>query len=40
MKPIHELTRASLILRLQDAQDMAAWDEFTTLYAPVIFSVA
>lgn len=40
MKPIHELTRASLILRLQDAQDMAAWDEFTEVYAPVIFNVA
>jgi RNA polymerase sigma-70 factor, ECF subfamily len=36
----YELTRASLILRLQDAEDMAAWDEFTGLYGPVVFNVA
>ncbi len=40
MKPAHELTRASLILRLQDADDMAAWDEFAAIYAPVVFNVA
>jgi len=33
-------TRASLILRLRDAADMAAWDEFTEIYAPVVFRLA
>ena len=40
MKPTHELTRASLILRIQDAEDMAAWDEFATIYGPVVFNFA
>ncbi|TWT86377.1 RNA polymerase sigma factor [Neorhodopirellula pilleata] len=40
MKPTDELTRASLILRLQDAEDMAAWDEFAGIYGPVVFNVA
>jgi len=40
MKRTHEPTRASLILRLQDAEDMAAWDEFATIYGPVVFTVA
>jgi RNA polymerase sigma-70 factor (ECF subfamily) len=40
MKPTHELTRASLILRLQDAEDMAAWDEFAKIYGPLVFNVA
>ncbi len=33
-------TRASLILRLQNADDVAAWDEFSALYGPVVFRVA
>jgi len=33
-------TRASLILRLQDADDVAAWEEFVGIYSPVIFRVA
>lgn len=33
-------TRASLILRLQDADDVAAWDEVVGIYSPVIFRVA
>ncbi|TWU04797.1 RNA polymerase sigma factor [Stieleria varia] len=33
-------TRASLILRLQNADDLAAWDEFTELYGPVVYRVA
>ena len=33
-------TRASLILRLRDAADVAAWDEFTEIYGPVVFRVA
>ncbi|MCA9139458.1 MAG: protein kinase, partial [Planctomycetales bacterium] len=33
-------TRASLILRLQNADDVAAWDEFVRLYGPVIYRAA
>ncbi|WP_077026346.1 RNA polymerase sigma factor [Fuerstiella marisgermanici] len=33
-------TRASLILRLQDAADVVAWDEFTDVYAPVVYRSA
>lgn len=33
-------TRASLILRLPNARDAAAWDEFETLYRPVIYRAA
>lgn len=40
MNPTYEQTRASLILRLQDAEDMAAWDEFATIYGSVVFNVA
>lgn len=40
MNPTHELTRASLILRLQDTEDVAAWDEFAAIYGPVVFNVA
>jgi RNA polymerase sigma-70 factor, ECF subfamily len=40
MNPTHERTRASLILRLQDAEDIAAWDEFAAIYGPVVFNVA
>ena len=40
MKPTHEPTKASLILRLRDAEDRAAWDEFATIYGPVVFNVA
>ncbi len=40
MKPTPELTRDSLILRLHDAEDMAAWDEFAAIYGPVVFNVA
>ena len=40
MNHTHAVTRASLILRLKDAEDVAAWDEFAAIYAPVIFRVA
>ncbi|HMO16109.1 MAG TPA: sigma-70 family RNA polymerase sigma factor [Pirellulaceae bacterium] len=40
MKPIYELTRASLILRLQDAEDRDAWEKFAMIYGPVVFNVA
>ena len=33
-------TRASLILRLQNPDDVAAWDEFVGLYRPVLYRVA
>lgn len=33
-------TRASLILRLKNADDVAAWSDFVSIYAPVIFRVA
>lgn len=33
-------TRASLILRLQDAADVAAWDEFAATYAPAVYRSA
>lgn len=40
MNRIQAVTRASLILRLKDAENVAAWDEFAAIYAPVIFRVA
>ncbi len=33
-------TRASLILRLPDAQDVAAWEELVELYGPLLFRLA
>lgn len=33
-------TRASLILRLRNADDVAAWAEFVEVYGPVVFRVA
>src|SRR6187200_1098961 len=33
-------TRASLLLRLRDPQDEAAWAEFVRLYAPLIYGYA
>ena len=32
MNHAHEATRASLILRLQNAEDVGAWDEFIAIY--------
>ncbi|MEM9646630.1 MAG: sigma-70 family RNA polymerase sigma factor [Planctomycetota bacterium] len=40
MHPSPPETRASLILRLRDGRDMAAWEEFTAVYAPVVFHLA
>jgi len=34
------LTRASLLVRLRDARDGAAWSQFVTLYAPLIYGHA
>ncbi len=33
-------TRASLLLRLRDAQDGGAWREFVDLYAPLVYGYA
>jgi len=33
-------TRASLILRLPDAADAAAWDELMAIYGPLVFRLA
>lgn len=33
-------TRSSLILRLQNAEDAAAWDEFLNLYGPIVYRAA
>lgn len=33
-------TRASLILRLPDASDVEAWDEFAALYEPLVYRLA
>src|SRR5881275_2606711 len=33
-------TRASLLVRLRDGQDVQAWREFVKLYAPVVYGFA
>jgi len=33
-------TRHSLVLRLQNLQDQAAWEEFVTIYEPLVFRLA
>ena len=40
MLPSPEETRASLVLRLRDAGDVAAWDEFVAIYGPLVFRLA
>jgi RNA polymerase sigma-70 factor (ECF subfamily) len=40
MLPSPPETRASLILRLQNAEDVAAWNDFVAIYVPVISRVA
>ncbi len=40
MTPGPPQTRASLILRLQNPDDVAAWDEFAAIYGPVVFRMA
>lgn len=37
---INQETRASLILRLGDPADDEAWDQFLTIYEPMLFSLA
>lgn len=36
MRSSVERTRASLLLRLRDAEDLAAWEEFVSHYSPVV----
>ena len=33
-------THASLILRLPDAADVLAWDEFAAIYGPLVYRLA
>ena len=33
-------TRHSLIIRLQDGDNIRAWEEFTEIYQPLIYSLA
>jgi RNA polymerase sigma-70 factor, ECF subfamily len=40
MIPSPPETRASLIVRLRDAADAAAWDEFVTIYGPLVHRLA
>ncbi len=40
MIPSPPETRASLILRLPDAADVAAWDEVVAIYEPLVFRMA
>ena len=40
MIPSPPETRASLILRLRDAADVAAWDEVVAIYGPLVFRMA
>ncbi len=40
MIPSPPETRASLILRLKDAEDGAAWDEVAAVYGPLVFRMA
>lgn len=35
-----QLTRPSLLLRIRDAQDAQAWEEFHDLYAPLLYKYA
>ncbi len=34
------ITRNSLLVRLQDANDIAAWEDFAEIYGPVVYRVA
>lgn len=40
MIPSPPETRASLILRLPDVEDVAAWDELVAIYGPLVFRMA
>src|ERR1700754_2082006 len=38
--PDSPVTRASLLIRLRDRSNQPAWDEFVSLYGPVIYGFA
>ncbi len=40
MIPSPPETQASLIVRLRDAADVAAWDEFVAIYGPLVYRLA
>ena len=40
MIPSPPETRASLIVRLRDVADVAAWDEFVAIYGPLVYRLA
>ncbi|MFO0941191.1 MAG: sigma-70 family RNA polymerase sigma factor [Pirellulales bacterium] len=40
MNPALSETRNSLIMRLHDQRDIAAWDQFVTIYGPLILRLA
>ncbi len=40
MNPAISETRNSLLMRLHDRRDIAAWDQFVTIYGPLIFRLA
>lgn len=40
MLPSPPETRASLIVRLRDVADVAAWDEFVAIYLPLVYRLA
>lgn len=40
MNPAISETRNSLLLRLPDPQDIAAWDQFVAIYQPLVFRLA
>ncbi len=33
-------TRDSLLIRVADTRDQGAWEQFTRIYRPVVYSVA
>lgn len=40
MNPATSETRNSLLIRLPDPQDIAAWDQFVAIYQPLVFRLA
>ncbi len=40
VNPATSDTRNSLLLRLHDRRDIAAWDQFVTIYGPLVFRLA
>ncbi|QDT05246.1 ECF RNA polymerase sigma factor SigE [Rubripirellula lacrimiformis] len=38
--PSEPITRASLLVRMQDAEDREAWEDFHSVYEPIIYNMA